>query len=262
MTERNPAQMEKDELWQHWSTSREQQYKDELIIRYIPLVEQVAGRMLIGLPNSVELNELVNSGIIGLISAVANFQIEKGIKFETYAIPRVRGSIIDSLREYDWMPRSIRAKSKALENALVSLEGSLGRIPSDEEVANELKLDIDGYYSLMEEVKVASILSLDQPYSSPDGDQGALKDFLEDEDNEDVEGVIVWADAKGMAKKLIKGLSQQERLVISLYYYEELTLREIGEILDISESRVSQIHSKIILTLKGKLRALMSESDD
>ncbi len=256
MSEVNLAKSKNPDIWDLWIKKRSQDIKDELVIRYITLVEQVAGRMKIGLPNSVELTELVNSGIIGLISAIDNFKPDRGFKFETYAVTRIRGSILDSLRDYDWMPRSIRTKTKSLEAALVRLEGNLGRIPRDDEVAKELGLNIDGYFQLLEEVKVASILSLDEPYLNSEGEMSTLADIIEDEDAPDPGGVMEWNEARAIAKKMIEKLSQQERLVISLYYYEELTLREVGEVLGISESRVSQIHSKIILTLKGKLRIL------
>ncbi len=254
MTVSELAKLPVMQVWDIWVSNRDQIVKDELIVRYIPLVEQVAGRMKIGLPNSVEVTELVNSGIIGLVSSVDNFEPERGLKFETYAVTRIRGSILDGLRDYDWMPRSIRTKTKQLENALVKLEGTLGRLPSDEEVATQLNLELDGYYSMLDEVKVASILSLDQSYQNSEGELSSLSELIEDADVESPADRIEWSEAKQIAKKLIKELKQQERVVIALYYYENLTLREIGEVLEISESRVSQIHSKVMLTLRGKLR--------
>jgi len=262
MTPLELAKRDIADIWKFWAKNKTQDIKDELVIRYIPLVEQVAGRMKIGLPDSVQLDELVNSGIIGLISSVENFDASLGFKFETYAVNRIRGSILDSLRDYDWMPRSIRTKTKNLEAALVKLEGMLGRVPNDEEVANELNLELDNYYSMLEEVKVASILSLDQPIPGPEGEKSSLSELVVDEDAESPTEIVEWNEAKEIAKKLISSLSQQERLVISLYYYEELTLREVGEVLSISESRVSQIHSKVILTLKGKLKKITTEKYD
>ncbi len=247
------------DIWQRWIEKREQPVKDELVLRYLKVVEQVAGRMKIGLPDSMTMDELVNSGIIGLIGAIDHFEPERGFKFETYAVNRIRGSILDCLRDYDWMPRSIRSKTRSLETALVKLEGQLGRVPLDEEIADELELDLDGYYALLDEVKVASILSLDQPIPGDEGEMSTLGDLLEDEDAEDADTTILWNEARDLAKRLIKGLSQQERLVIALYYYEELTLREVGEVLGISESRVSQVHSKVILTIKGKLRMILED---
>ncbi len=257
MTVAELAKMEIEQLWNLYSTEGQQTIKDELVVRYIPLVQQVAGRLKIGLPNSVELDELVNSGIIGLIASIDNFEPDRGFKFETFAVARIRGSILDSLRDYDWMPRSIRTKVKTLEAALVKLEGKLGRVPSDEEICALLEIDLDTYYQMLDEVKVASILSLDQPFHTPDGETSSMSELLEDEDSPDVNGDIEWEEAKRLTKKLIEALSQQERLVVALYYYEELTLREVGEVLGISESRVSQIHSKIMLTLKGKLKLLL-----
>jgi len=145
MTPQELSKLEEGVLWSRWVESPGQALKDELVLRYLPLVEQVAGRMKIGLPGSVEVDELVNSGIIGLIGSIDNFDPGRGFKFETFAVNRIRGAILDSLREYDWMPRSIRTKAKSLEAALVRLEGNLGRVPSDEEVANELELDLDSY---------------------------------------------------------------------------------------------------------------------
>jgi len=256
------AKMESDQLWALWIGEPAQTVKDELVLRYLPLVEQVASRMKMGLPDSVQVDELVNSGIIGLIGAIENFDLKRGFKFETYAVNRIRGSILDSLRDYDWMPRSIRSKTKALESALVKLEGMLGRVPSDEEVATELDLDLEGYFSMIDEVKVATILSLDQPVAGSEGELTALVDLLEDEDAESLSDRVEWGEVKELTKQMISKLSQQERLVISLYYYEELTLREIGEVLGISESRVSQIHSRIILTLKAKITAIYGEKGE
>ncbi|MFC2170941.1 sigma-70 family RNA polymerase sigma factor, partial [Calditrichota bacterium] len=254
MTSPELAALDSAAIWELWTEAKNQKIKDELVIRYIPLVQQVAGRLKMGLPHSVEVEELVNSGIIGLLSAIENYEIERGYKFETYAVPRIRGSILDSLRDYDWMPRSIRSKAKALEAALVKLEGSLKRVPYDEEIAKELGLEIDDYFSLLDDVKISSVLSLDEPYANSEGELSTLSEAVEDEDAPDTLGKLEWDQAKQIAKNIIKGLSQQERLVIALYYYEELTLREVGEVLGISESRVSQIHSKIMITLKGKLR--------
>jgi RNA polymerase sigma factor FliA len=262
MTTHEITKMKTDELWLLWETDKNQLIKDELVIRHLQLVEQVAGRIRIGLPASVQLDELVNSGIIGLIASVDNYDLSRGFKFSTFAVNRIRGSILDSLRDYDWMPRSIRTKTKSLEAALVKLEGQLRRVPTDEEVADELNLDVDSYYSLLDEVKVASIMSLDQPISGPDGEKSSLVNLLEDEDAEDPRERVEWLEAKEETKKLIQGLSQQERLVIALYYYEELTLKEVGNVLEISESRVSQIHSKVILTLKGKLRHMFDDKID
>ncbi|MDP8206988.1 MAG: FliA/WhiG family RNA polymerase sigma factor [Candidatus Electryonea clarkiae] len=259
MTVSDLAKLDADSIWKLWTDNRTQKIKDELVVRYIPLVRQVAGRLKMGLPNSVEIDELVSSGIIGLVSAINNYQISLGFKFETYAVPRIRGSILDGLRDYDWMPRSIRTKAKSLESVLVKLEGSLGRVPFDYEVAGEMELDINDYYSLIDEVKIVSILSLDEPYQSAEGDMSTLSEAIQDVNSPDLDGVLEWEQAKDIAKTMIKGLSQQERLVIALYYYEELTLREVGEILGISESRVSQIHSKIMLTLKGKLKLIYAE---
>ena len=262
MTPKELSKLDEGALWGLWVKDAQQAVKDELVLRFLPLVEQVAGRMKIGLPDSVQVDELVNSGIIGLIGSIDNFDPDRGFKFETYAVNRIRGSILDSLRDYDWMPRSIRSKAKSLEAALVKLEGMLGRVPSDEEVATELSIDLDDYYLMLDEVKVTSILSLDQPLSGPEGEVSSLSEMLEDEEAEDVPGVVEWNDAKRLTRRMIERLTQQERLVIALYYYEELTLREIGEVLGISESRVSQIHSRIILTLKGKLKQLFEDSSD
>jgi RNA polymerase sigma factor FliA len=261
MNEPSLANTPDDDIWTIWVLERSQAVKDELVLRYLPLVEQTAGRMRIGLPRSVQFDELVNAGMIGLISAVDNFQPERGFKFETYASNRVRGAILDSLRDYDWMPRSIRSKTRSLENALVKLEGQLGMMPTDEQVANELELSLDSYYAMLEEVKLSSILSLDKPIPGPEGEMSNLSEMISDEDAEDVNETLDWNESKAFVKKMIEGLKQQERLVIALYYYEELTLREIGDVLGISESRVSQIHSKVMLTLRGKLRKKLDRGD-
>ncbi len=245
-----------EKLWELWITVGNQEIKDELVVRHIPLVEQVAGRMRIGLPRSVDLGELINNGVIGLISAIENFEPERGIRFETYAVTRIRGCILDGLREYDWIPRSIRSKTRLMENTLVKLEAEYGRVPSDEEIAHELEIDLANYYQWIDDIQIASIISLDEPIITPEGEAGTISEMIEDEEASNPAEEVEWGEAKRLVKKLIQNLTQQERLVIALYYYEELTLKEIGEILEISESRVSQIHSKIILTLKGMLRKL------
>lgn len=254
MNPKDLSKLDVMELWELWAESRSQPLKDELVVRYIPLVEQVAERMRMGLPRSLDINELINTGVIGLISAVDNFEPERGFRFETYASTRIRGSILDGLREYDWMPRSIRTKTRQLENALVKLEGELARIPTDEEVAQELKISLDDYYSLLDTVHIASILSLDDPIMTDDGMTGTFSDMVEDEKSPNPVHEFEWSEAKKLVKDILKKLNQQERLVIALYYYEELNLREIGEVLGISESRISQIHSRVIITIKGTLR--------
>jgi len=226
----------------------------ELVDLYASIVKYVAGRMAIGLPHYVEFNDLVSAGLLGLIQAIDNFDPERGIKFETYAIPRIRGAILDELRSQDWFPRSLRRKAKQLEEAYSSLEVKLGRPATDAEVANRLDIDVKELDGMVGEVSIATITSLDADTGGEEGEGSTtLSDYLADQQTENVEQVLARQEMKELIGSRITELPEKEQLVLVLYYYEELTLKEIGEILDVTESRVCQIHTKAILRLKGKI---------
>ncbi len=231
--------------------------REELLIHFLPLARQVAGRMIISLPRSVELDELVSAGLMGLIKAIDRFDPTVGVKFETYAIPRIKGAIFDSLREMDWAPRSVRTKAKQIENAVQKLTAELGRSPKDNELAAELGLDMDSFYQILDDTSIITMMSLDDFLTSKQGESVNLFDLIEADDSEGPVYGVEREELKRATVEALKNLTEQERLVIALYYYEELTLKEIGVVLEISESRVSQIHTKAILSLRAQLSAAL-----
>ena len=225
------------------------------LVEYIPLVKYIAGRLAIGLPRSVEMNDLINAGVVGLMEAYGNFDTGKGVKFETYASLRIRGAILDELRGMDWAPRSTRARAREVERALSKLEGALGRAASEEEVANVLEVDMQTYYQIIDDVSSASLLSLDEMSYGEDSDRPvALVDTLHAADQPSALSQIEREEVRDLLADSIGEIAEQERLVVALYYYEELTLKEIGQVLELSESRVSQLHTKAVLGLRSKLR--------
>ncbi|MBC8204922.1 MAG: FliA/WhiG family RNA polymerase sigma factor [FCB group bacterium] len=232
--------------------------REELLIHFIPLVKQVAGRMIVSLPRSVELSELESAGLMGLVNAIDRFDPAVGVKFETYAIPRIKGAILDGLRELGWAPRSIRAKSRILATALQKLSGELGRSPNDRELADYMDIDIDDYYRILDDASLVTLMSLDDSLTNKQGDTLSLADIVEDDETSRPYFGMERNEIKELTIEAIKSLSEQERLVIALYYYEELTLKEIGLVMEISESRVSQIHTKAILTMKAMLMSAVT----
>lgn len=208
-----------------------------------------------GFPKSVEVTDLVNTGVIGLIEAFANFDPTRGIKFETYAVPRIRGAILDELRSLDWVPRSTRAKSRELDRACVALEGKLGRKPSHVELAGFMNVTMDEFSTTLDDVSGATLISLDELiYREEDNRQIPRVETIEGSSKNTVLGEIEDLELRSYLAVAISNLTEQERLVIALYYYEELTLKEIGEVMQISESRVSQIHTKAVAKLRNLVR--------
>ena len=241
------------ELWQRYLEAGDENARQLLVEQYLRVVRYVAGRMAVGLPHYVEYNDLVSAGLLGLIQAIDNFDHHRGIKFETYAIPRIRGAILDELRSQDWFPRSLRRKAKQLEVAYATIEVRLGRPATDEEIARELGIDISELDGLISEVALASIMSLDADPSGDEESQSSLGDYLPDPRSDEIEKTIAEQEMRELIAHRLAELPEKEQLVLVLYYYEELTLKEIGEILDVTESRVCQIHTKAILRLKGKI---------
>lgn len=242
------------EVWRRYRRENCQDCRRQLVDLHARIVKYVAGRMAIGLPHYVEFNDLISAGLLGLLQAVDNFDPERGIKFETYAIPRIRGAILDELRSQDWFPRSLRRKAKMLEEAYGTLEVQLGRPATDAEVAKRLSIDISELDGIMGEVAVATIVSLDADTSGDDSENStSLGDYLADSRTDDIEKVIARQEMKDLIGARMAELPEKEQLVLVLYYYEELTLKEIGEILDVTESRVCQIHTRAIMRLKGKI---------
>ncbi len=244
------------ELWERYKLHGDMKARDRLILAYSPLVKYVAGRMGNGLPAHIEEADLISYGLLGLISALERFDPDREIKFETYAISRIKGSIIDELRSLDWVPRSVRSKAREIEKAITVLEHRLQRAPTDAEIAAELSISEDEFHQALSQIATTSIVALDELWaiSGSDGDQSSLIDTLEDPKGKDPSRMLDLSEMKARLAAAIDALPDRERIVIALYYYENLTLREIGEVLGVTESRVSQLHTKAILRLKGRLR--------
>ncbi len=228
--------------------------RDRLIVNYAPLVKYVAGRLGSGLPAHVEEADLVSYGLLGLMSAIDRYDPERDIKFETYAIARIRGSIIDELRTLDWVPRSVRSRAREIERAIRELEASLARAPTDEEIAEKVGITTDELEESLIDISRTSIAALDELWStSSEGDQVSLLDTLEDPGSIRPADALDETEMREALAEAISRLPEREKLVVTLYYYEELTLREIGEVLGVTESRVSQLHTKAILRLRSRL---------
>ena len=241
--------------WSRYQKQKTEETRKALLSKYIPLVRNVATRMAMGFPRSVELSDLVSTGVIGLIEAFANFDPERGVKFETYAVPRIRGAILDELRALDWVPRSTRAKSREIERAHMALENDLGRPPEKTELARHLKLSLNELHDALDDVSGTGMLSLDEViYREDDNRQGPRLAPVIDRETLTVLGEIEKKELKSFLGVAMDRLTKQEKLVIALYYYEELTLKEIGEVMSISESRVSQIHTRAVVKLRGMVR--------
>jgi RNA polymerase sigma factor for flagellar operon FliA len=249
-------------LWRQYKRTGERALRDRLILTYAPLVKYVAGRLGSGLPAHVEEGDLVSYGLLGLIGAIERFDPERDIKFETYAIARIKGSIIDELRSMDWVPRSVRARARDIERAIGELEARQARAPNDEEIAAKLGITEQEFQDSLLEISRSSIAALDELWSSPgsSGDPVALIDTIEDPQALQPQRAMAQTELREALGEAISRLPEREKLVVTLYYYEELTLREIGEVLGVTESRVSQLHTKAILRLKARLGASMARS--
>ncbi|NLJ72582.1 MAG: FliA/WhiG family RNA polymerase sigma factor [Syntrophomonadaceae bacterium] len=242
-------------LWIEYKENNSIEARDELIIHFAHLVKYVASRLAINLSSVVEFDELVSYGIEGLIDAIEKFDYKRNIKFETYAITRVRGSMIDGLRAMDWVPVSVRQKSKEVEKTYARLESELARTPTDNEVAEAMGISIDELLHILKEIAGTAIISLDDFLPGEDtGDKKKrIVDIIEDDNNPDILELLELSDTKDILANSISRLPEKEKLVVYFYYYEGLTLKEIGAVLNLSESRISQLHTKAILRLRGSL---------
>lgn len=244
--------------WVQYKVYKDQRSKEELILEHISLVKYVAERIKDNLPPEVDKEDLVSYGIFGLIDAIEKFDHNRSIKFETYAIPRIRGSIVDGLRAYDTAPRSLRQKAKRIGMAYVEVEKRLGRTATDEEVAKELDIDLASFNNMLAEVSRLPLLSLDDFFPQDEGGEATLADRLEDKNSYNPVEVIELAELRDNLIESIESLSEQERLVITLYYYEGLTLKESSEVLGLSESRVSQVRIKAVLKLRERMSCMQA----
>ena len=235
--------------------------RDRLILTYAPLVKYVAGRLGSGLPAHVDEGDLISYGLLGLISAIERYDPDRDIKFETYAIVRIKGAIIDELRALDWVPRSVRSRAREIERAIAELEAKVGRAPTDEEIAHKIGISQDELEESLTDISRSSIAALDELWSGgADGDQVSLLDTIEDQAGPRPADALDETEVRETLADAIARLPEREKLVITLYYYEELTLREIGDVLGVTESRVSQLHTKAILRLRSRLAGVQARS--
>jgi len=241
--------------WEEYKAEATQTARDRLILNYSPLVKYVAGRVAVGLPANIEQADLISYGVFGLIDAIDKYELDRGIKFETYAISRIRGAIIDELRAIDWVPRSVRFKAREVEKAYTSLENKLKRPPSDVEIAEEMGVTSDELGRIYTQLSTVSLVALDE-LMSVDGDRGDKLSLVETLEDTRTVGPVDSLEAEEMKRILseaIHRLPEREKIVITLYYYEGLTLAEIGQVLGVTESRICQMHTKAVLALRGRI---------
>jgi RNA polymerase sigma factor for flagellar operon FliA len=254
--ETNVKAVELRELWRRYKMEGDERARERLVVAYSPLVKFIAGRMASGLPSHVEESDLISYGLLGLIGAIERFDLEREIKFETFAVARVKGAIIDELRSLDWVPRSVRARAREVEKVHADLEAKLQRTPTDEEMAERLEMTVDEFQDALLEIANSSVLALDDlwTFADPEGGGGHISvlDTIQDPAAVDPHAEAEASALKDRLADAIESLPERERLVIALYYYENLTLREIGEVLGVTESRVSQLHTKAVLGLRSR----------
>ena len=248
------ADKTEEELWQQYRKHRDPVIREAFIKQYAPLVKYVAGKVAVGMPNNVEFDDLVGYGVFGLIDAIDKYDPEKNVKFKTYAVTRIRGAIFDELRLIDFVPRSVRQKTREIEAAISSLEAQLGRTASDQEIAGALGMDESEYMKVIQKISGTSIISLnDLWYSGDDNDKVSIGDSIESPSSLNPDVMVVNEEIRRVIVEAINELPDKEKKILVLYYYEDLTLKDIGQVLQVTESRVSQLHTKAVLHLRSKL---------
>lgn len=242
-------------LWRDYKQDADPELRDQLILHYSPLVKYVAGRVGVGLPSNIDQSDLVSYGIFGLIDAIEKFDLERAIKFETYAISRIRGAIIDELRSIDWIPRSVRSKARDVERAYSTLEAKLQRSPTEPEVAQELGVPVENLRKIFSQVSFVNVVALDELLHSGGerGDKTTLGDSLADPRADDPVSLFENEETRYILADSVAALPEREKIVVTLYYYEGLTLNEIGQVLGVTESRACQLHTKAVLQLRAKM---------
>ena len=246
--------IEKEKLWEEYQKNPTPKLREQLIIEYAQLVRLVAGRLSMYLGHNVEYDDLVSYGIFGLIDAIDKFNLEKNVKFETYASLRIRGAILDQIRKMDWIPRAVRQKQKKIDEAIKNIEMKTGKTALDEEIASELGVSEDEYLNWQSQLKVTNVVSLNEfveQGTEPAMDATKNSHFAQPED------VVAESELKEVLAQSLETLTEKERRVIELYYYEELTLKEISSILEVSESRISQLHTRALAKMKKKMGSYM-----
>ncbi len=239
-----------ESIWEDFFKDRSEGNRNRLIEHYLPIVKYTAERIYMKLPEKVDVDDLISAGIFGLMDAIDAYDPERGVKFATYCTPRIRGAILDELRSMDWVPRLVRARAHQLGNATKTLEAHLGRLPTEREIAEELDMNMEEFYRLQRDATAVGLVSLSSNLDT-EGDNDICEiDIIEDKKSDDP---MVEAQKRDLKNLLNRGLTRAERLILVLYYYEEMTMKEIGATLDLSESRVSQMHSSIIARLKAQM---------
>ncbi|MGI6416476.1 MAG: FliA/WhiG family RNA polymerase sigma factor [Thermoguttaceae bacterium] len=251
-----PTTVAPDDVEQLWidfkNDPTNQELRNRLVERYLPLVKYNGERIWARLPDGVELDDLISAGVFGLMDAIDAFDLSRGVKFETYCVPRIRGAMLDELRTMDWVPRLVRSKASKLNEAMRNLEARFGRPPTENEMAEELEITVPELEKMILDANAVNLISLNKKWYETDSYKDVREiDILEDKKGEDPTKRVQKND---LMRLVTKGLNRNERLIIILYYYEELTMKEIGATLDLSESRVSQMHSSIVQRLKGQLQ--------
>lgn len=247
-------------LWVRYQSGADRSIRDQLIVQYSPLVKYVAGRVGVGLPQNVEEADLVSYGMFGLIDAIEKFDPERGFKFETYAMARIKGAILDELRSMDWVPRSVRSKARGIERAFARLEADLHRSPTDEELAAELGMEVGELQDVVNQIALTGVAALDEMLAGERGESTSLGDTITTDLVPGPTDVLEEEETRQLLGRSINGMPEREKLVLTLYYYENLTLAEIGGALGVTESRVCQIHTKAVLHLKSRMAAAEREA--
>jgi RNA polymerase sigma factor for flagellar operon FliA len=251
---RSLEQKTEDELWIEYRQNRDPKIREAFIKQYAPLVKYVAGKVAVGMPHNVEFDDLVGFGVFGLLDAIDKFDPEKNVKFKTYAVTRIRGAIFDELRLIDWVPRSVRQKTREVEEAIGTLEAQLGRTATDQEIAGAMGMDEGEFLKTMMKISGTSILSLnDVWFSGDENDKVSIGDSIESPASLNPDIIVEKEEIRRIIVSAINELPDKEKKILVLYYYEDLTLKEIGKVLEVTESRVSQLHTKAILRLRSKL---------
>jgi RNA polymerase sigma factor for flagellar operon FliA len=240
----------------------DQHTKDEIIVEYAPFIRYIAQKIASRLPANIELDDLISCGVIGLMDAIDKYDSSRDNKFKTYAEFRIRGAILDELRAQDWVPRSVREKAKMVEKAFRKLERDLGRCATEEEMCKELSISQDEYHELLDKAKSVSLINIDDSTHFSRGDKKLMMGLLENKRNNNPYSAVNFKRAQERIIEGIKSLPEKQRIVLSLYYYEDLNLKEIGQVLDVTESRVSQLHTQAALKLRSKLKGDFESEDD
>src|SRR5688572_30432859 len=241
------------QLWADYVADRDPKLRDRLILHYARLVKYVAGRVGSGLPAHVEQADLISYGTFGLIDAITRYEPTREVKFESYAMARIRGAIIDELRNTDWIPRSVRMKARQFERTVAELEARLHRTPTDEEVAAEMDMDVEDVRKFLGQLSLVNVVALDELLTDDDGGAPRLGDTLQDSSALDPQAMAEHGEARQLLARAVEQLPEREKVVVSLYYFEGLTLADIGRVLGVTESRICQLHTKAVLHLRTKL---------